>query len=418
MLLVCLLNGTPFLIGRIGVLDPTNYTADRQRFCPSSGPPAGLVSACAPVLPAEAHEHQDGFERLSLRRLHATPGYWGLLKVLRLLLMIGCSMFLLLGMVQGHWSWPGWQPMLPALPFLVGSAIGLFVALPQAPLMALISGMRSMAWLPLLVLSGPASQLSALAQLARAMALLILLQIPLSGLEAIWGLPMSLGRPLRSWLRRVWASQPGWWELSSCRTALAGSGVPAGFLLGCTLPQRRVLVPVALAAMPVVMLARSGTGLLIWVVLVAFWAGRAWCSHLAMKLISLTLLAPFALATPLLLGRSDLWQSLSGRLSIFNAGMASSSSWQLLFGQGFLHGWEPDSLPAQLLLVGGLLALFAFYGLLAWAWCHDHQARPFLLAVSLSSLTLTIDQLFPINFLLALSVNRSLTLTCLSQKRS
>ena len=418
LLLVSLLNGTPFLMGRIGLLDPTNYKADRLRFCPSSGPPAGLVSACAPVLPADSHEYQDGFERLNLQRLHAPSGHWGLLKALRLCLLFGCPMLLLLGMVRGHWAWPGWQPMLPALPFLVSSAIGLLVALPQAPLMALLSGMRSMAWLPLLVLSGPASQPQALAQLARAMALLILLQIPLLLVEAIWGLPMSFG-PLAAQLTQAGQALP---------TRLVGTfilpnslGVAVVCLLGfcmAYLPQRRVLLPVALAAMPIVMLARSGTGLLIWLVLIAFWASRAWCSHPAVKLISLTLLSPLALVLPLLLGRSDLWQSVSGRLSIFNSGMAGSSSWQLFLGQGLLHGKPTESLPAQLLLVGGLLAIGAFYGLLAWAWCHDRQARPFLLAVSLSSLTLTIDQLFPINLLLALSINRSLMFTCLSQKSS
>ena len=61
LLLACLLNGTPFLMGRIGLLDPTNYKADRQRFCPSSGPPAGLVSACAPVQPNPDHWNQGSF---------------------------------------------------------------------------------------------------------------------------------------------------------------------------------------------------------------------------------------------------------------------------------------------------------------------------------------------------------------------
>ena len=95
VLLVCLLNGTPFLMSRVGLIDPTSYNADRQRFCPSSGPPAGLVSACAPVLPDPAPEHQDGFERLNLQRLHAPPGYWNLLKALRLLLLLGCPLLAL-----------------------------------------------------------------------------------------------------------------------------------------------------------------------------------------------------------------------------------------------------------------------------------------------------------------------------------
>ena len=416
LLLACLLNGTPFLIGRIGLLDPATYKADRQLFCPSSGPPAGLVSACAPVQPNAATKHKDGFERLNLQRLHAPPGYWSLLKASRLLLLLGCPLLVLWGMVQGRWLWPSWRPLLPALPLLASSTMALLVALPQDPLTALLFSLRSMVWLPLLVLAGPASQMPALAELARAMAFLILLQIPLMLVEAIWGLPMSFGPPAAQ-LAQASVGLP---------TRLVGTfilpnifGVAVVCLLSfcmAYMPQRRALVPLATATLPIVMLARSGTGLLVWAVLVGFWANRTWRPHPAMKLVGLTLIAAIAVALPLLLGRSDLWHSLDTRLSMLHSATASSSSWQLLFGQGLLHGRPTDSLPAQLFLESGLLAIIAFYGLLVWAWCHDRQARPFLLAVSLSSLTITIGQLFPINFLLALSINRSMTLVSLSQK--
>jgi len=416
LLLVCLLNGTPFLIGRIGLLDPTTYQADRQRFCPSSGPPFGLVSACPPVQPAADPELHDGFERLNLERLHTPPGYWGLLKVLRLLLLLGCPLLVLWGMVQGRWPAPGWRALIPALPLLTSSALVLLVSLPQAPLTALQSILRSMAWLPLLTLAGPTSQRPVLAQLAKAMALLILVQMPLMLLEAKWGLPMSFGPPSAQ-LAQASVGLPSRLVGTFILPNILGAAVVC-LLSFCMayLPQRRALMPLSMATLSIVMLARSGTGLLIWVVLVAFWANRAWRPHPALKLIGLTLLAPIALALPLLLGRSDLWQSVSGRLSMLNSALSSSSSWQLLFGQGLLHGRATESLPAQLLLEGGLFALVAFYSLLAWAWFHDSQARPFLLAVSLSSLTLTIGQLFPINFLLALSLNRSLMFDSLSQK--
>jgi hypothetical protein len=114
LLVVCLLNGTPFLLGRIGWLEPTAYQRERQRFCPSSGPPAGLVSACSPVKPAPGFP--DGFERLELERLHAPPWPWSLLKSTRLLLLVGYPLAALLAMVLGRWPWPGWWPLLPALP--------------------------------------------------------------------------------------------------------------------------------------------------------------------------------------------------------------------------------------------------------------------------------------------------------------
>ena len=97
LLLVCLLNGTPSN-GAHWLAGSHELQADRQRFCPSSGPPAGLVSACAPVQPNPATELKDGFERLNLKRLHALPSYWGLLKALRLLLLLGCPLLVL-------WAW-------------------------------------------------------------------------------------------------------------------------------------------------------------------------------------------------------------------------------------------------------------------------------------------------------------------------
>ncbi len=414
LLLACLLNGTPFLMGRIGWLDPMSYQVDRQRFCPSSGPPAGLVSACAPVQPAE--EHQDGFARLNLQRLHSPPGYWDLLKVSRLLLLLGCPLLVLLGIVRGRWPWLGWRPLLPALPLLASSAMALLIALPQAPLTALIYSLRSMAWLPLLVLSGPTSQRPVLAHLARAMALLIMLQIPLMLVEAIWGLPMSFGPPAAQ-LAQASAGLP---------TRLVGTfilpnslGVAVVALLGfcmAYLPKRRALILLAIAALPLLMLARSGTGLLIWVVLMAFWGSRSWRPHPALKLIVLTLLALIALALPLLLGRPDLWQSLSGRIEALYGAMSNSNLLEWIFGRGLVYTKPTESLPEWLLLQGGLVAVVAFYSLLVWAWCHDQQARPFLLAITLSSLTLTIVELFPLNFLLALSINSSLMIVSLTEK--
>ena len=121
VLLACLLNGTPFLLGRIGLLDSTSYNADRQRFCPSSGPPAGLVSACAPVLPTAAPENQDGFVRLKLNRLHAPLGYWGLLKALRLLLLLGCPLLVLWGMLQEAGPGQAGGPCFRPCPFLLAA---------------------------------------------------------------------------------------------------------------------------------------------------------------------------------------------------------------------------------------------------------------------------------------------------------
>ena len=173
LLLACLLNGTPYFIGRIGLLDPIAYEADRQRFCPSSGPPSGLVSSCAPVQALVSPQNPDGFERLDLERLHAPTGYLVLFKAFRLLLLIGFPLIVLFCMTQGRCSWPGWRSLLPVSPLLLSSTAALFVALSQAPITALFYSLRSLSWLLLLVFSRPVSTRPALAQIARAMSFLL-----------------------------------------------------------------------------------------------------------------------------------------------------------------------------------------------------------------------------------------------------
>ena len=182
-------------------------------------------------------------------------------------------------MVKRRWPWTGWRPLLPALPLLVSSAIALLIALPQAPLNELLFSLRSIAWLPLLLLSGPISQRPVLAQLARAMALLILLQIPVMLLEAIWGLPMSFGPPAAQ-LAQATAGLPT--RLVGTFILPNGLGVAMVSLLGfcmAYMPQRRALMLLAMAALPILMLARSGTGLMSWALLMACWTHRAWRAH-------------------------------------------------------------------------------------------------------------------------------------------
>lgn len=411
VLVVSLLNGTPFLLARIGWIDPSGYQSDRQRFCPSQAPPRQMVSACSPVKPAPALA--DGVERLNLSRLHTPSGAWNLLKAGRLLPLLGLPIASLLAMALGRWPWPTPAAIVPVLPLLVSSSVALAQSLAQAPLPAVLQGLGSLAWLPLLLLAGAASQPAVLVKLAQAMGLLILLQWPWMLVEAIWGLPMSFGPPADQ-LAQASLGLP---------TRLVGSfilpnslGVAMVALLGfcmAYLPGRRAPAVLAILALPPLLLARSGTGLLSWAIVMAVWVSSIWRPHapstrLSLKLLGLLLLGAVALRLPHLLGRADLWQSLGGRLGALNSALGSSSPWQWWFGQGLVTNKPTDSLPTLLILQGGLLALLAFYGLLVWAWQRDREARPFLLAVSLGSLTLPITELFPINLLLALCLHATL----------
>jgi len=416
LVLTTLLNGAPFLATRVGWIQPAAYERDRQRHCPPSGPPAGLVSACPPRLPDL--QRPGRWRPPSHERLYASDGQWRWAKLPRLLLLLALPLAGLRACRRGRWPWPPWRRLLPALPLLAGSTLAaLHTLATTSPAVALVS-LLPLLWLPLLLAAGPLAAPPRLRQWAAAASLLLLFQLPLLLLEAIRGLPMPFGPLL----------PPGGLPLP---TRLVGSfilpnslGVAVLGLLGFALaygPQGRRPLALLVVALPPLLLGRAATGLVGWLGLVLLQLQRRWPR---LRLVGISLLSLLIAALPLLLQRSDLWRSPLGRLETLSSGMAAASPLQWLLGQGLhansnqllnllgheaaLHATPSDGMPVLLLLQGGLLSLAGFYGLLLWAWCRDPAARPFLLAAGLGSLTLNITELFPLNLLLALSLHHSL----------
>lgn len=406
LLLASLANGAPFWLARIGLIAPGAYQRDRQAFCPPGGPPVILVSACPPLRIAPAPS--GAVERLSLERLHQSPRAWAWLKTARLLVLLGLPLSVLLAMLLGRWPWPPGQRLLPALPLLGSLGLSIVLSLYQASLATLLPALHSQMWLPLMLLAGPASRPAILARLAQAMAALQLLQLPLMLVEAVLGLPMSFGPPADQ-LTQASLGLP---------TRLVGSfiqpnslGVALIVLLGfciAYLPNRKLLPALALMALPPLLLSRSATGLLSWALVMLLWSCQGRRLPRAARLGLLLLMVPLIAALPLILGRLDLWQSLAGRMGAIDSLLRSSHPGQWLFGHGLLNASSTDSLPAVLLLQGGLLGMLAFYGLLLWAWRHQPRLRPFLLAVFLGGFSVPITEMFPINALLALGLNGAL----------
>jgi hypothetical protein len=288
------------------------------------------------------------------------------------------------------------------------------------PAVALVS-LLPLLWLPILVAAGPLAAPPRLRQWAAAASLLLVLQLPLLLLEAIRGLPMPFGPAPTGSIPPDDLTLP---------TRLVGSfiqpnslGVAVLGLLGFALaygPRSRGPL-LLLVALPSLLLGRAATGVLGWLLLMLLLIQRRW-PRLRWAIPSL--LAPLTLALPVLLQRPDLWRSPLGRLEAISSGMAAAGPIHWLFGQGLhansnqllnllgpeaaLHASPSDGMPVLLLLQSGLIGVAAFYGLLLWAWCRDPQARPFLLAAGIGSLTLNIAELFPLNLLLGLSLHHSL----------
>ncbi len=59
---------------------------------------------------------------------------------------------------------------------------------------------------------------------------------------------------------------------------------------------------------------------------------------------------------------------------------------------------------------GGLLALVAFYGLLAWCFVQDPPLRLFWFVLVITSFSLRVTEVFPIGILMAVAASRCLRL--------
>lgn len=136
---------------------------------------------------------------------------------------------------------------------------------------------------------------------------------------------------------------------------------------------------------------------------------------------------------PEITGRPDLFvNSLGERLHKFFAVLLERDVIQTIFGSGlgfntnaslnlFGHGkvfsniataqaaaaLPADSTVTSLIIQIGVIGTFLFYFALRWAAANDSKARLFYAVVAVSSLTLNINELFPVNYLLGFALAHS-----------
>lgn len=416
LVLITLLNGTPLLAARMGWLDPVAYQRDYQAHCLPQGAPAGLVSACPSRI---TDPQQPGIlQSLPSSRLHALEATWRWIKLPRLLLLLGVPLLSLWRIGLRRWPWPPCKRLLPALPLVASGLVSTLVTFSSSSGSVLLVSLLPLLWLLPLLAAGPFASHSHLQQWAKAALWLLVLQWPLLLLEAWRGLPMPFGPAVASTASVLPSRLVGSFiHPNSLGVAVLGL---LGFCMAHSgLPRRPPLL--FLLALPPLLLARSGTGLAGWLLLLLFELQRRWAR---LRWPGLVALVGVITALPVLLQRADLWRSPLGRLDALSTGMSAASPVQWLIGQGVhansnqllsllgsqsvLHPTPSDGMPVLLLLQSGLIGFAAFYGLMLWAWLNDREARPFLLAVGLGSLTLNVVELFPLNLLLALSLHHSL----------
>jgi hypothetical protein len=203
----------------------------------------------------------------------------------------------------------------------------------------------------------------------------------------------------------------------------------------CSFPSSRWNAPLLATALALILFSGSGTGL----VCVAFGLllvlgqrenSRRRPRSLSLAAAVLALLA-LALLLPAATGRPDLYSSLGagGRWTSLQAALFGRSPIELIFGSGLgvntnsafnlanaqapagifrANAFLPtDSTLTSLLIQVGVVGAALFYAMLFWAAARDDRFRIFYGVVALSSLTINLTELFPVNVLLGLALAHS-----------
>ena len=436
LVLAGLLNGLPFWMRRVGLIDRTAYARELATYCRTPIQRWWLPRSCSPY-------HRGPGQRLEAIDSHRIYQFSPLETPFK-----GFKYAVMAGLLLGSWAlalcrWPTllpWRRLLPALPLQVSLLVSVAISIQaDGPLLALRC-LPALLWVPLIPLAGWLTPPRRLQALADALAALVVMQLPFVLLEAMRGLPIRFGGLPSSWL-------PG--RLAGLLTLPNSLGVlvvvAAAF---CTsVSQRRwQRWPLLLASLVLVLLARSGTGLVGLGLLVVGLVGETLRHRLSPRrrrravaaLVAGALVVVGALVSgprgpralphvlPKVLGRPSLFHSPLGRLKTVGTWMTRPMPRQeRLWGYGVAGGGSlaaavrdndqshlaaTDALPLLLVAQGGLVALVSFYGLVLWCLMRDRRSRVFWMVLVLASLTLNITEVFPLGLVLAVMGARSLGL--------
>ena len=193
----------------------------------------------------------------------------------------------------------------------------------------------------------------------------------------------------------------------------------------CFAPSRRAMWPLAAVALLLVLASGSGTGLVCAVLaLLALLLGRVDTRRAAIAgMVGLVLAgAAVAVLLPIVSGRFDVFDSVAvGRVSALRAALFDRPVAEVIFGSGLgvntnlalTLGGSAGPPPTDSALIGlliqiGLIGTALFYATLAWAALRDARARPFYGIVAVCTLTMNVNELFPVNVLLGIAWAHSL----------
>ena len=322
---------------------------------------------------------------------------------------------------------PEISALRPAIPLVASVAIGLAISLASWGVGFAAIGLRSFEFLAIVLLGSWA--VGGMHYFARSVGWLLIIQAALAAIELILGIPLRVC--------------PFSFRVAGTMVLPNSLGIVTVVALAfyASFSQNKTWLPMLLlAAIAILAVSGSGTGLVALFALLAMLTLRRisgsgkWVFAVAMVLLGAIMMVKL----PSITQRPDIYDSLfaaGGRVEKFTEVLRTTNALDTLFGRGLGFGTntssnlvdltsaplpsvmgttEPfyaDSTVTVLFTQMGILGIAAFYWLLGWAFLRDPVARPTYLVIGITSLTMNITELFPVNFLLGLLLAHTIFLS-------
>ncbi|HXX80796.1 MAG TPA: hypothetical protein VEI46_04555 [Thermodesulfovibrionales bacterium] len=429
LILATILNGTPFFLKKVGIVNKEAYEAYWNVHS------VGGPYSCGP-LPRKQFLKEKAYTRY----LFENKGGGIFLKGMKDLLIGG---FILLSFIlhlarkdkksNRSLAWP-----VLSLVLLVVAA-SLLTYLKHGGLLV-ASGIRSFMFLGIASAGMWFVRSKGLGILAACTGILILVQFLIIPFELIFGLPIN---GYLCFLNRFLPARvSGTFILPNSLGSFAISALAFYYDFSNSRKYLRWLIPITLL---LVIASGSATGFICFVLFLGILLIRHLGeNHQKLAYTAVTaLLMSVLILLPYLLGRPALLGSLfgeRGRFKTLQAVIASNSPYETIFGNGIGYGTNtaltlfqqnythkavfgygaallrPDSTITMMFCQVGVIGLILFYAMLFLAMLRDNKARIFYLTIILTSMTMSITELFPVNFLLGVALASSFSTDCTAKE--
>ena len=415
-----LANGSVSYLKRVGWLEHGAYTRFVQTYCSGQ---EDTPCACMREPPSGSVPNDFADEKY----IYANNGNERLLKICKDLLFAGFFLLSCYLIQAKRANAPDSEVLLPPLSLLASVWVGFLISLFLWGDVFALAGLRSFAFLAIALVGGWA--FTGIQQITRCVAILLVMQLVLVFIEAHIGLPL---RDCPSSFRAA-----GTMVTPNSLGVLTAVGLAFYYVYSSV----KTYFPFFLLVGTTILLASgSGTGIialfvLLGVLCLTSTSGlRKLILAGALLIVSAGLLAKL----PALLNRPDIYASVlsfssGGRIGKFTEVLSEASPIEIFVGRGIGFGtntatsliradvvggsfsagarsdvmggsFSADSTVTVLLTQLGITGVILFYGMLFWAYRRDPEARPLYLVFAISSLTINITEVFPVNFLLGLAL--------------